>query len=137
MRYLWFGLAFIWAQEAVCGFESYESWLRSQYPDLPLWQAQIEATAFTPVDMNLRTEPGCTPSRYVIPVVFHVIYSRASDSVSHERIFGQLWRLHEDFRRIPETSGYSGVGADTEIEFSIATKAPNGRDTFGYCVLAV
>jgi len=131
MRYLWFGLAFIWAQEAVCGFESYESWLRSQYPDLPLWQAQIDATAFTPVDVNLRTEPGCTPSRYVIPVVFHVIYSSASDSVSHERIFGQLWRLHEDFRRIPETSGYNGVGADTEIEFSIATKAPNGRDTLG------
>ena len=131
MRYLWFGLAFIWAQEAVCGFESYESWLRSQYPDLPLWQAQIDAAAFTPADVNLRTEPSCAPSRYVIPVVFHVIYSRASDSVSHERIFGQLWRLHEDFRRIPETSGYGGVGADTEIEFSIATKAPNGRDTLG------
>ena len=131
MRYLLLGLTLLWAQDAICGFESYEQWLILQDPAILLRQAQIEASSSIPSDATFRTEPTCTPSRYVIPVVFHVIYSSASDSVGHNRIFGQLWRLHEDFRRIPETIGYSGCGTDMEIEFSIATKAPNGRDTLG------
>ncbi len=131
MRFVFLGLTLVLAQEAVCGFEGYEQWLIMQDPEVLLRQAQIEAAQETSEGPALRTEPTCTPTRYVIPVVFHVIYSSASDSVGHNRIFGQLWRLHEDFRRIPETIGYSGSGADMEIEFSLATKAPNGQDTIG------
>ncbi len=131
MRYFLAGLALACAQEAVCGFDGYERWLIMQDPDILLRQRLIEALQGGISESALRTEPGCTPSRHVIPVVFHVIYSSASDSVGHDRIFGQLWRLHEDFRRIPETIGYSGSGVDMEIEFSLATKAPNGNDTLG------
>ncbi len=131
MRYFWAGLALACAQEAVCGFDGYERWLIMQDPGILLRQRQIEASQGSLSGSALRTEPTCTPSRYVIPVVFHVIYSSAADSVGHDRIFGQLWRLHEDFRRIPETIGYSGSGVDMEIEFSLATKDPNGNDTLG------
>ncbi len=131
MRYFFVGLGLMWAQHAVCGFDEYERWLIQQDPEILIRQKLIEASQGGALMPALRTEPSCTPSRYVIPVVFHVIYSSAADSVGHNRIFGQLWRLHEDFRRIPETIGYSGSGADMEVEFSLATKAPNGNDTLG------
>lgn len=116
-------------QEHFCGFDGYERLLLQEDPALLSRQALLEKTEIP--DRIKQTEPSCTPSRYIIPVVFHVIYSSSSDSISYDRIWGQVQRLFEDFRRVPETAGYAGAGADTEIEFSLATKDPNGNPTTG------
>ncbi|MCX8112183.1 MAG: M43 family zinc metalloprotease [Bacteroidia bacterium] len=108
----------LWAQISWCGTDRYS---RKVVPDQGL---SIE----NPPRLGLF---GCTPSRYVIPVVFHVIHSGSSDSIDYNRIWNQMLRLHEDFRRIPETPGFSSAGADMEIEFSLATKDPNGNPTTG------
>jgi len=125
-------MALVLAQESWCGLDSYERLLEKEYPDLPLRRLILEASA--PILENQRlqyTEMGCTPSRYVIPVVFHVVYSSSSDSIPFSRIWGQMLRLFEDFRRVPETAGYAGAGVDMEIEFSLATKDPSGNPTTG------
>ncbi|MCS7154004.1 MAG: M43 family zinc metalloprotease [Bacteroidia bacterium] len=118
----------LWAQASWCGTDEY---MKKVHPDWELRRLLMEAAAPI-IEAQQRThQPSCTPSRYIIPLVFHVIYSNSSDSISYERILNQVLRLHEDFRRIPETPGFSSNGADTEIEFSLATKDPNGNPTRG------
>jgi len=77
---------------------------------------------------NLRTQSGCPESDYVIPVVVHIIHSGAgqSDSLPLSRVLFQMDQLFDDFRKRPYSKGYSS-GADTRIEFSLATKDPNGN----------
>lgn len=133
MRYLllWAG-ALVWAQSEWCGFESYGRLLRAEDPELDLRQALLEsATHMISQARQAQADLECTQSDYVIPVVFHIIYSSASDSISYQRVWNQMLRVFEDFRRVPETAGYSAVGVDTKIEFSLATKDPNGNPTTG------
>lgn len=75
-----------------------------------------------------RTQIGCPTSSYILPVVVHVVHSGVGqpDSIPMSRILWQMKRLFEDFRRQPGTVGY-GSGVDTRIEFSLATKDPNGN----------
>ena len=71
-----------------------------------------------------------TASKYVIPTVVHVVYEKAADSVSIEQIKSQFVELFNDYRHVPGTRGFGG-GPDTYIEFSLATKDPQGRPHSG------
>jgi hypothetical protein len=77
---------------------------------------------------SLRTQTGCPESDYVIPVVVHIIHSGAgqSDSLPLSRVIYQMEQLFDDFRKRPYSKGHSS-GVDTRIEFSLATKDPNGN----------
>lgn len=81
--------------------------------------------------MRLTNNQACRPSRFVIPVVFHVIYSSHRDRISYEQILGQMRACFEDFRCVPETRSFTSKGVDTEIEFSLATRDENGNPTTG------
>ena len=73
-------------------------------------------------------------SEYIIPIVVHVIYGdgdRKADSISYEQVASQFIELFNDFRNVPGTRGYSGMGVDTKIEFSLATKRPDGTPFSG------
>jgi len=69
---------------------------------------------------------------YQIPVVFHVIHNGeavgSGTNISYAAMQTQLDVLNEDFRRILGTNGYNThpSGADTEIEFCMAQRRPNG-----------
>ncbi|MCX8112008.1 MAG: M43 family zinc metalloprotease [Bacteroidia bacterium] len=118
----------IWMQAAWCGTDDFVGQVD---PDWEFRRLLLEGAAPLIESQQRTNQPSCTPSRYIIPVVFHVIYSNSSDSISYQRIWNQMLRAHEDFRRIPETAGFATGGADTEIEFSLATKDPNGNPTTG------
>jgi hypothetical protein len=71
-----------------------------------------------------------------IPVVVHVVYRTANQNVSDQHIYSQIAVLNEDFRllnadasNIP--SAWNNVKADTEIEFCLAVRDPNGFQTTG------
>ena len=71
-----------------------------------------------------------------IPVVVHVIYQNSSQNISNAQILSQINILNEDFRKnnsdatsIP--SAFVGVAADSEIEFCLAVRDPNGNVTTG------
>lgn len=66
----------------------------------------------------------------IIPVVVHVIHDGGTNNISDAQIQSQIDVLNQDFRRILATNGY-GAGVDTEIEFCLAKKNPQGKCTNG------
>ncbi|OGS88256.1 MAG: hypothetical protein A3E30_16850, partial [Fluviicola sp. RIFCSPHIGHO2_12_FULL_43_24] len=69
---------------------------------------------------------------YQIPVVFHIIHSGeavgSGSNISQAAVQSQIDVLNEDFRRIFGTNGWNTHpdGADTQIEFCLAQRRPNG-----------
>ena len=71
-----------------------------------------------------------------IPVVVHVIYNNATQNISTAQIQSQIDILNDDFGLLNSDSlDYSHpfwhYTADTEIEFCLATRDPNGKATSG------
>jgi PKD repeat protein len=68
---------------------------------------------------------------YKIPVVFHVLHINGVENISDEQIFNAVAILNRDFRKLNADTAsvhpdFQGMPADVEIEFVLATKAPNG-----------
>ncbi len=69
---------------------------------------------------------------YQIPVVFHIIHSGeavgSGTNISQAAVQSQIDVLNEDFRRIFGSNGWNTnpVGADTQIEFCLAQRRPDG-----------
>ncbi|WP_338763686.1 choice-of-anchor J domain-containing protein [Bernardetia sp. ABR2-2B] len=69
---------------------------------------------------------------YIIPVVVHVVHDGEAigtgDNISYARIESQIETLNDDFRRRAGTNGFNNdpVGADTQIEFRLAQRKPDG-----------
>ena len=80
-------------------------------------------------DKNNGIKPKATV--YRIPVVFHVLHDNGPENISRDQILDciRVWNL--DWRgRNPDTANvraeFKPIIADMEIEFVLATKAPNG-----------
>lgn len=68
---------------------------------------------------------------YKIPVVFHVLHMNGVENISDEQILDALAILNRDYRKQNADTAnvhpdFAGMPADIEIEFVLATKAPNG-----------
>ena len=71
-----------------------------------------------------------------IPCVVHVVWNTNAQNISQAQIDSQIDVLNRDFRATnPDTSivpgVFSGLIADTRIEFFLATEDPNGNPTTG------
>ena len=67
-----------------------------------------------------------------IPVVVHVVYKTNAQNISDAQIQSQIDVLNEDFRRLNgDANNTWSQGADTEIEFCMATIDPSGGSTSG------
>ncbi len=69
---------------------------------------------------------------YTIPVVFHVIHKYGTENISREQMLDGLRILNETFRKTREDTAdihedFKPIHADTEIEFALATKDPDGN----------
>ena len=72
------------------------------------------------------------PVVVTIPVVFHVVYANSTENIPDARIFEQLQILNDDFRRMnADQDNIWPQAADTEIEFCLATRDPNGAPSDG------
>ncbi len=68
---------------------------------------------------------------YKIPVVFHVLHNGGNENISDDQIQDAMDILNRDYRKLNAdansvNSDFTGMPADVEIEFVLATKAPNG-----------
>ena len=68
---------------------------------------------------------------YKIPIVFHVLHINGAENISDEQIMDALFILNRDFRKLNADTAtvhadFQGMPSDAEIEFVLATKAPNG-----------
>jgi len=94
-------------------------------------------------DEQIRANEAANPSAmpkgvvYTIPVVFHIIHNGGPENVSEAQIFNALDVITRDFRKrnadtISVVAQFQSLIADVEIEFALATKAPNGVCFRGY-----
>ena len=72
------------------------------------------------------------PVVITIPVVFHVVYANETENISDAQLMEQLQVLNDDFRRTnADQDDVWPQAADTEIEFCLATRDPNGAPSNG------
>ncbi len=69
---------------------------------------------------------------YYIPIVFHVLHNGGVENISNEQIMDALSILNRDFRKLNADANnvqatFQGLPSDIEIEFRLATIAPNGE----------
>lgn len=68
---------------------------------------------------------------YKIPIVFHVLHMNGVENISDAQIKDALFILNRDYRKLNADANnvhqdFQGMPADIEVEFVLATKAPNG-----------
>lgn len=73
---------------------------------------------------------------YIIPVVFHVIYTTNAGNISDAQIVDQVRILNEEFNRLqPDTAltppAFKSRAAAFDVEFRLATLDPSGNCTNG------
>jgi len=66
------------------------------------------------------------------PVVFHVLHFNGVENISDDQILNALAILNRDYRKLNADTAnvhpdFQGMPADIEIEFKLATIAPNGQ----------
>ena len=110
-----------------CGTPVADSLRRASHPELGT-REDFEAWMW-----RKRQEPRLQTREVItIPVIVHVVHSGENigigNNISFAQIQSQIDVLNEDFRRTPGTPGFNNHpdGADTEIEFCLATIDPNG-----------
>jgi len=122
-----------YGQEHVCGTAELNNEQFALHPEKAALaeQLNLEAIAFT--EENYGSRSGVLR---VIPVVFHIIHNYGPENISKEQVLDAVRIINEDFRGtnpdlsmiIPE---FAGITADSEIEFRLAKKDPNGNCTDG------
>jgi|GEM_PF-3213888 len=118
-----------------CGTDEYNNILSKKFP-----MAEANRKALEKEYYNFITNPPAnktsTGTKYVIPVVVHVIHDPSdinpgdSSNVSDQRIAEQIAILNQDYRNFGG-SNFSSDAVDTQIEFQLAKKDPNGNCTDG------
>jgi len=75
-----------------------------------------------------------------IPVVFHIVHNGdalgTGENISDAQVLAQLDQLNQDFRKLNADAGsvpsiFQGLHADTEIQFCLAQRKPDGTPTDG------
>jgi cysteine-rich repeat protein len=110
-----------------CGLPAYEDRL-AYYESLPQNDGVPGDCTFNLTNPSADYDPSV--ARYRIAVVFHIIENTTgSGYVSEAQVRSQIDILNEDFLAIPGTPG--APGADTQLEFYLATVDPDGNPTTG------
>lgn len=72
---------------------------------------------------------------YVIPIVFHILHNDGAENISDEQIYDAVAILNRDFRKLNADANnvyapFQGMPTDVEVEFRLATIAPDGTTCF-------
>lgn len=92
------------------------------------YQSFLEDEMIRQQEMGQATEKGTI---YYIPIVFHLLHNGGVEHITDEQILDAFAILNRDYRLLNSDannvhSDFLGLPADVEIEFRLATKAPNG-----------
>lgn len=124
-----------------CEIVEYNQFLNKKY-NLPDSEMQFENWIKTK-SLNRNEQKASkhiTNGVYIIPIVVHVIHNgealNSGGNISETHILNQIDSLNKDFRRLnadtTETpSAFASIAADTNIEFVLAKRDPEGLPTTG------
>ncbi|GAB4296311.1 MAG: hypothetical protein Kow0098_19380 [Ignavibacteriaceae bacterium] len=127
------GTTVIKSQELTrCGTMEVLDRLLKENPDLEQRMAAIEQVIQHKIIEN-KLNPETGGVIRTIPVVVHVVYNTSAQNISESQVQSQIRILNEDYRKLFGTNGWNNdpVGADTEIEFVLASTDPDGNPTNG------
>jgi len=121
------------AQEHVCGTAHVNNEQFALHPEKAALAEQLDREAAEYTEELNGSRSGVLR---VIPVVFHIIHNYGPENISKEQVLDAVRIINEDFRGlnsdlsaiIPE---FSGITADSEVEFRLAKKDPSGNCTDG------
>jgi hypothetical protein len=115
-----------------CGLDAQEDYLNLVDPSYASGKTAVEnfTTAF------LAINPSYTSTQIItIPVVFHVIYKTTEQNVSYDLLQAQIDQLNLDFSAtnpdIVDVPPIFQPAGNMGIQFTIASRAPNGDPTTG------
>jgi len=102
--------------------------IRDQDPQL---YQQMKAEQDKLTSYTKKYVPSKAETVYTIPVVFHILHERGSENISDEQVFDAVRILNEDYRKMNVDAQhvkteFKSLPADVNIEFALATKAPDG-----------
>ncbi|MBL7912538.1 MAG: choice-of-anchor J domain-containing protein [Bacteroidia bacterium] len=85
---------------------------------------------------NNSAAKSATAAPYIIPVVFHVIYTNAAGNISDAQIIDQIQILNKEFPRqqadtVLTPAAFKPFAAPFNVEFRLATIDPSGNCTNG------
>lgn len=121
-----------------CATTEYEKYLQLKNPDR-LTSEQFESWLAPLVQKQraIKANSKMATTIITIPVVVHVIHSGqaigTAPNIGDAQVQSQITVLNQDYRKMLGTPGYNTnpVGADVQIEFTLAQQDPNGNPTNG------
>jgi len=71
-----------------------------------------------------------------IPVVFHIVWATTAQNISDAKVLAQIAQLNADLARLNSDAGstpsvFASLASNTEIQFCLAQRDPNGNATTG------
>ncbi|MSR75946.1 MAG: hypothetical protein EXS14_10815, partial [Planctomycetes bacterium] len=111
-----------------CATATNEQILLATDPAYAARRASIESQ----VQQYIASNPSEDGTIITIPVVVHVVWNTAAENMSDAQVQTQIAVLTEDFRRlnadaVNTLAQFQGVAADSEFQFCLATRDPNGN----------
>jgi hypothetical protein len=115
-----------------CGTMEHLEWLKQSDPILSQRMNDIE----TYTQSYLAAHPEEVRAVVTIPVVVHVLYNSTAQNISDAQVQAQISQLNADFARLNSDAGntpsvWQSTAANTEIQFCLAQRDPNGNATNG------
>ncbi|MGV9012157.1 MAG: M43 family zinc metalloprotease [Flavobacteriales bacterium] len=127
------GTAGIVQAQRTCGSMEY---LQEQIAADPARGAALQQADEQAVQYALDHGHGEERSLVIIPVVVHVVWNSSTQNVSDARVMAQIDQLNLDYARansdVGNTPGaFTGLAANTDIQFCLAQRDPSGNATTG------
>lgn len=123
-----------------CASTEYEKYLQEKNPKR-MTEAQFETWVAPLVKryaaMRSINSKNSVATIITIPVVVHVIYNGqaigVAPNITDAQVMSQITVMNQDYRKMAGTRGDNSnpVGADTQIQFTLAQVDPNGNPTNG------
>lgn len=121
------------AQKTVnwCGHAEAQQNLWNENP-----QMKIDFENLLKNSKSFQFSEGKKRTKYVIPIVFHIIHENGSENIKDNQVFDQIRILNEDFQKLNADTNivdeaFKGLIANCNFEFKLPTLDPFGKPTNG------
>ena len=131
---IWFFISVsVFAQELPCGTSQVNNEMLRLYPEKAAIAAQLNREALEYTAENYGQDRSVVR---VIPVVVHIIHNNGPENITKDQVIDAIRVINEDFRgQNPDLAqvvdAFSGITADSEVEFRLAKIDPDGNCTDG------
>ena len=118
--------------QQVCGANMEAEYAFAENPALRI-QDEIDQANFEIEYQNyLQTYDPHARAAYIVPCVVHIVHEGGAENISDEQVYDAIMRLNEDFSMTNDdlsnaVPAFIGITGNTDVEFRLATKDPNGN----------